>query len=242
MRADARLVVGPGPTVAGLRDDPPIAWRPTPEGVFLVGTAGGPTGDDAVSLDVEVRPGGDLRLRSSAATVAYAGRGSRWDLALTAGPASRISWQLEPLIVASGARHAQHAYVHLHPEAELDWLEVTVLGRHGERPGDADLRLDVDVGGRPLLRHQLRVGPAAGGWDGPAVLGGHRACATRLVTFRGVRAPRQLIGENWAWCELDGPGWLLLAVAADVPTLRTALAEAGRAFPISRPTGRSMIP
>jgi len=35
-----------------------------------------------------------------------------------------------------------------------------------------------------------------------------------------VTSPPVLGGDDWAWLELEGPGWLLMAVAADLPDLR----------------------
>ncbi len=224
-----------------MHDSPPVAFRPTPEGVFLVGTAGGPLGGDDVRLGVEVTPDGELDLRSAAATVALAGCGSSWEVTLDAGARSRVRWRPEPLIVTARARHLQRATVRLASDALLDWTEVTLLGRHGEACGDADVRLEVDAGGRPLLRHEQVVGPGAPGWDGPAVLGKLRATASRLVAGANLGPPEQVAGPGWAWFELDGPGWLLLAASADLPGLRSALASAGSPSVPARAATRGRI-
>jgi hypothetical protein len=34
------------------------------------------------------------------------------------------------------------------------------------------------------------------------------------------------VGEGWAWLALDAPGWLLVAVADDLPQLRSRMAAA----------------
>lgn len=227
MRAHAQLRVGPGGTLERLVDDPPVGWRPTPGAVYLVGTAGGPTGDDQIRIDVEVAAGAQLAVRSSAATVVYAGTGTAQHITVSIEPEARIDWAPEPVVVTSGARHTQVTRIDAAATATVDWTELLVLGRHGEEPGYADLRLDARMGGLPVLRHRLQVGPGAPGWDGPAVLGRGRAAAFRLVAGAGLAPPPTRQGQGWAWMELAGPGWLLTAVAADLPDLRLALAAAG---------------
>ncbi|HTX63335.1 MAG TPA: urease accessory protein UreD [Acidimicrobiales bacterium] len=227
MQGCAELVVGPGSAVERLVDAPPVAFRPTAEGVYLVGTAASPVGGDDVRIEIRARSGGDLKVRSSAASVAYAGGSSRWTVHAVAGPASRLSWRPEPLIVTAGADHDQRTMLDCASDATVEWADLTLLGRHGEPPGRARLRLDADVDGRPLLRHELSVGSGAAGWDGPAVLGPARAVATVLAVTPEPRPPGRAAGEGWAWLELEGPGRLLVAVALDLPELERMLCEAG---------------
>jgi urease accessory protein len=232
VRARARLSIDGAGRIDRMVEDPPVAWRPTAAGVHLVGTAGGLTGDDDVGLEVDVAPGGCLVLRSGAATVVYAGTGTMQRVALRAGAGARVDWCPEPVVVTGGAMHTQVASVSVTSTTVLDWTEIVVLGRHDETPGSADLRLDcvVDDGSggppEPLLRHHLRVGPGATGWSGPAVLGAQRAVGVRLRTGPDLPAPDALHGDGWVWMRLDGPGWLLSAVAADLPTLRARMADA----------------
>jgi urease accessory protein len=131
-------------------------------------------------------------------------------------------------IVYSGRGSRQVTRVALEEGADLDWTEEVVLGRHGEAPGAIDLRLDVDRAGTPLLRHQVVVG--APGWDGPAVLGPNRTTGLRLRSGPGCPTPATTVGEGWAWLALDAPGWLLVAVADDLPQLRSRMAAAGAAM------------
>ena len=208
-----------------------MAWRPTPEAVYLVGTAGGLTGGDDVALTVDVAAGGHLVVRANAATVVYAGEGTTHHVDLRAAAGASVDWRPEPVIVTAGARHVQSSSLCLASTACVDWTDVVVLGRHGEDPGDAELRLDGVVTGedgasRPLLRHSLTVGPGARGWAGPAVLGDNRAVGLRLCAGADLRPPRNRCGEGWAWMRLDGPGWLLTAVAPDLPGLLGRMAAA----------------
>ena len=143
------------------------------------------------------------------------------------GVAAQVDWRPEPVVVTAGAAHRQVATLHADATAHVEWSEVVVLGRHDEEPGRAELRLDATVDGRVLLRHALRVGPGATGWDGPAVLAGCRAVAQRLVLGPALVAPARTSGPGWAWMALDGPGWLLVATAHDLMQLAGAVAEAG---------------
>jgi urease accessory protein len=247
----------PGCRLTWLRDAPPIAFRPTPEAVYIVGTAAFPVGDDQVSVQVHVESGASLVVRSAASAVAWAGTGSSLEVDVCVEPGGRLDWQLQPLIASARCRFSQHSRAQLGDGATLRWAEEVVLGRTGEGPGWLDLRLDVTASGAPLLRHQLELGGEVPGWDGPAVLGANRAVGLVLSAGAGpeglgpcpLRAgPCPLHpgpgtrpygaagpdnGGGWAVMPLDGPGVLLTAVAPDIPSLRRALAQAAAAPPAS---------
>lgn len=220
-------------------DGAPLAWRSTPDAVYLVGRAATPVGDDAVEIDVMVEAGATLVVRSAAATVAWSGRGTEQAVTATIADRGMLDWRLQPLVATAGCRHRQHVSVRLEGTGALSWTEEVLLGRCGEGPGQLDLRLDVDLDGQALLRHQLTVGPDAAGWAGPAVLGDHRAVGLVLRAGR-PRAPSEPYpreaglasaleghhGEGWAVLHLDGPAVLVTAAAADLPTLRRAMQEA----------------
>lgn len=233
-------------------DGAPLAWRSTPDGVYLVGTAATPVGDDAVEIDVVVEAGATLVVRSAAATVAWSASGTEQAVTATVADGGMLDWRLQPLVATAGCRHRQQVGVRLEGTGALRWTEEILLGRCRERPGRLDLRLDVDLDGEALLRHQLTVGPGASGWDGPAVLGDHRAVGLILRAGRrsalvdtgpGESVPGEArpgdpqrgddarvagagVGEGWAVLELDGPAALVTAVAADLPTLRRAMQQA----------------
>lgn len=231
MRARSRLGIDSAGRVMEMTEVPPVAWRPTPDAIYWVGTAGGLTGDDDVAVDVDVAAGATLRVRSTAATVVYAGEATTQHVRLRAGAGATVDWSTEPCIVTAGAAHLQGASLRLAATARLDWTDIVVLGRHGEGPGRAGLRLDCVVAGddgceRALLRHHLSVGPDAPGWSGPGVLGANRAVGLRLLAGPDLTAPPAVSGDGWAWMALDGPGWLLSAVAPDLPELRARMAAA----------------
>lgn len=84
--------------------------------------------------------------------------------------------------------------------------------------------------GRPLLDQELGYGPGApGGWDRPAVLGGHRAVGQLLVVmpeFEEKPMAARLLGPTAVLTPLAGPAALVTAVAADARLLREVLDRA----------------
>ncbi|MHB1536413.1 MAG: urease accessory protein UreD [Acidimicrobiales bacterium] len=232
MDVRAELTAAP-PLVAGgpcrltrRRDGAPVAWRSTPDAVYLVATAANPVGDDRVELDLIVETGATLKIRSTAASVAWSATATEQLVCAAVSTEAIFDWRLQPLVATSGCHHRQHAIVRMEGSGSLRWTEELILGRWDEAPGDLELRLDVDLDGQPLLRHQLVVGCDAPGWDGPAVLGDRRAVGLSLTAGRTTKLPDPRSGPGWALLGLDGPGALAVAVADDLPGLRAALESA----------------
>lgn len=213
---------------AVLRGAAPVSLRPTPDGLYLVGSAAGPLGGDVVRIDVEVRTGAALTVRTAAAGLALPGRdGAPSAVTVTAsvGPGACLRWLPEPLVAVAGCRHTAVAAVRLADGAALEWRDELVLGRHDEPPGDVVTRVAVDVAGRPLVRHELRAGPSAPGWDGPGALGRCRAAGSLLQAGPGHgAATTAVLSPAAAILALEGPGTLTTATAPDAPTLRRLLA------------------
>jgi urease accessory protein len=249
MRANAALTVEAGPGhrcfLTRVVDSAPIGFRQGRDGVYMVGTAAGPLGTDQLSTTIEVGAGAELTMLSTAASIIYAGSGSgsRTEMVVTVAADATLIWRLEPTIVTSGSRHHAWTQVWLAPSARLDWTELLVCGRDGERPGSLHLRLDVDVGETPLLRHGLVIGPDGPGWDGPAVLGGRRILGMRLVrTAEGARVEpgEDDWGEGFAAMRLDDRTALVMAVGDEAEVVSSRLAAPG--FGLSAPaTGVSSV-
>jgi urease accessory protein len=227
--------LGPRPLegcrLALVRDAPPVAFRATPDAVYLVGTAASPVGDDKVVIDIEVEAAATLRARSAASMIAWASAGSSLEINVSVAKGGCLDWHLQPMIASTGCSFSQRVRAKLADGAALRWTEEIVLGRHGEEPGRLSLRLDVDIDDDPLLRHQLELGPGVAGWDGPAVVGNNRAVGLVLLAGpgtaqgeRGVLSPGA--GAGWAAMPLEGPGTLISAVGADLAHLRLRLDEA----------------
>ncbi|MFC8507893.1 urease accessory protein UreD [Streptomyces sp. NPDC057411] len=243
LRATARIVAAPDGSLPVLRSDGPLALRRTRAPgpytrVTVVGAMSAPLGGDRLALTAEVRDGARLLVDSAAATVALpgpVGGPATYDIALTVGAGAELRWLPEQLVSAAGSELAMRTTVDLAADARLVLREEQILGRHGERPGTLATRLTVRIAGRPLFDQELGYGPGASdGWDGPAVLGGHRATGQLLVvdphfTTEGGEAGKppepRLLGDHAVLVPLAGPAALVSAVAPDALALRRALDE-----------------
>jgi urease accessory protein len=221
-----------GTRLSVLRGDGPLAPRPAAGAVYLVGAAAGPLGGDELSLRCTVGAGSVLRLRSSAATLLLPDAGgarSSFELHATVEAGATLDCALQPLIAARGCNHRQAGAVALAAGASLRWREELVLGRHGERPGECTLRLDVEYDGSPLLRHALHVGR----WHAaPAVLGDARAVGSLLLAGpRWTVTAQPHATEQLVVTPLAGPGVLVQALAPDAASLRRLLDHAEARLP-----------
>jgi urease accessory protein len=223
MRAAARLRVEALCRVVVLAARPPFSLRPDRAGtVWLVGSAAGPLGGDDLVLRVEVGEGARVAVRSVAAQVVLpgpSGAPARVRIEAEVAAGGHLDWCPEPTVVAAGADLHQTSVVELAKGATLRWQEGVVLGRHGEEPGRVTSRLDVDLAGRPLLRHGF-----ASDVDGPAGLAGARAVVSELRAGGGagdaaLRAG-SCRGDEVVVLPLDGDGVLTMAAGPDA---RTAL-------------------
>ncbi|WP_433326040.1 urease accessory protein UreD [Spirillospora sp. CA-294931] len=218
-------VTAEGTRLTRLRSDGPLALRATPDAVYLVGAAAGPLGGDRLELDIDVRPGARLSVRSAATAVALPGPGqSRMTVRATVGEGAHLDFHPEPTVAAARCDHRAEAFVALAPGATLRWCEEVVLGRHREPPGRHTGRLDVMLDGVPLLRHELRL-DVPSSYATAAVLGGATAVGGVLLVGPDLPTePRVTAGVSAL--PLAGPGVLITATAADSATLRRRLDEA----------------
>ncbi|WP_189324129.1 urease accessory protein UreD [Streptomyces flaveus] len=242
VRATARIAARPDgrggtalPTLAG---EGPLALRRVRASgsearVMLVGAMSGPLGGDHFTVEAAVTEGAELHIGSAAATIALPGQAkgeARYDVRLTVDQDAELRWLPEQLISANGSDLYVTTRVDLATGARLVLREEQVLGRANEEPGRLTSRLTVRLGGRPLLDQELSCGPGApGGWDGPAVLAGHRAVGQLVVVrpeFAEVPAGLRLLGEYAALTPLAGPGVLVTALAPDALQLRRTLDDA----------------
>lgn len=224
-----------------LESEGPLALRrtravsPGSARVTAVGAMSAPLGGDRLAIEVRADPGARLAVDSAAATLALPGPGpgtgaARYEVRLSAGEGAELSWLPEQLISAHGSELITRTTAELAPTARLVLREEQILGRHGESPGTLLSRLTVRRAGRPLLDQQVAYGPGApGGWNGPAVLGGHRAVGQLLVVEPSFddRSPEgRLLGPTAVLTRLAGPAVLVTAVAADARELRAVLDRA----------------
>ncbi|MFE9405657.1 urease accessory protein UreD [Streptomyces sp. NPDC006530] len=245
VRATARMVATPG-GLPVLEGEGPLALRRTRargpyHRVTVVGAMSAPLGGDRIAIEAEARDGARLHVDSAAATIALPGRdGERahYDVRLGVGEGAELRWLPEQLISAAGSELVMRTRIELAAGARVVFREEQVLGRHGETPGTLLTRLTVYRAGRPLLDQELAYGPGApGGWDGGAVLGGHRAVGQLLIVgpeFADRPAEPKVLGENAVLTPLAGPGLLVTALAPDARLLRRTLDEVLCAHPPTR--------
>jgi urease accessory protein len=223
-----------------LEGEGPLALRRTRASgdearVMLVGAMSGPLGGDHFAVEAEVGEGARLHVGSAAATIALPGQAkgdARYDVRLDVRAGGELRWLPEQLISAQGSDLYVSTRVELRSGARLVFREEQVLGRVGEQPGRLTSRLTVRLDERLLLDQELSCGPGApGGWDGPAMLGGHRALGQLLVVrpeFEREPPVARLLGEYAALMPLAGPAALVSALAPDALLLRRVLDEALR--------------
>ncbi|MDN0200237.1 urease accessory protein UreD [Streptomyces sp. S.PNR 29] len=227
-----------GTCLPELEGDGPLALRRTRGSgaearVMLVGAMSGPLGGDHFAVHTEVEDGARLRVGSAAATIALPGQAkgeARYDVRITVADGGELHWLPEQLISARDSDLHVSTRVELGASARLVLREEQVLGRAGEEPGRLVSRLTVRIAGRCVLDQELACGPGApGGWDGPAVLAGHRAVGQLVVVrpeFADLPPVARVLGDGAAAVPLSGPAVLVTAVASDALRLRRLLDEA----------------
>jgi urease accessory protein len=244
VRATARIAARDdgrgGTSLPVLEGEGPLALRRTRASgsearVMLVGAMSGPLGGDHLTVEARVGEGARLSVGSAAATIALPGQAkgeARYDVRLDVADGGELCWLPEQLISAGGSELYVTSRIELQEGARLVFREEQVLGRAGEEPGRLTSRLTVRLGGRALLDQELSCGPGApGGWDGPAVLAGHRALGQLVVVrpeFATEPPEGRLLGEYAALTPLAGPAVLVTALASDALRLRRVLDEALR--------------
>ncbi|MFF3984286.1 urease accessory protein UreD [Streptomyces sp. NPDC001797] len=227
-----------GTSLPVLEGEGPLALRRTRGSgaearVMVVGAMSGPLGGDRFGIEARVEEGARLSVGSAAATIALPGQGkeeARYDVRLDVADGGELRWLPEQLISAKGSELCVTTRVEVGARARLVVREEQVLGRVGEEPGRLGSRLTVRVAGRAVLDQELACGPGApGGWDGPAVLAGHRAVGQLVVVrpeFAEHPVASRMLGEEAALTPLAGPAVLVSAVAGDALRLRRVLDEA----------------
>lgn len=203
--------------------------------VTLVGAMSGPLGGDHLTVEAAVHPGAALHMDSAAATMALPGQtetAARYDVRLSVADDAELRWLPEQLISVCGSDLRVTTCAELAAGARLVLREEQVLGRTGEAPGRLTSRLTVRRAGQLLLDQELACGPGApGGWDGPAVLAGHRAIGQLIVVRPEYTHDKPAAGPLGEWAAitpLAGPGVLVTAVAPDALLVRRAMDEAVR--------------
>jgi urease accessory protein len=187
-----------------------LALRQTgPATVHLVGTAAGPLGGDEIEVDVHVAAGARLAVRSAAASVVLPGRAgqpSSYVLRVDVDDGGRLDVDLEPTVVAAGARHECRTTLTVAGQGRLRLRERVRLGRWAEDAGRWRGACHAMLDGRPLLRQTIELGPDSPTWD---ALAAPRALVSTLVVDPGCAAPEAATSGNAILLPL-GPGAVLV--------------------------------
>ncbi|WP_107061970.1 urease accessory protein UreD [Streptomyces sp. NRRL S-37] len=241
VRATARLRAthnGRATTLPLLHSDGPFHLRRLrPRGerarVCVLGAMSAPLGGDRLALDITAEAHTRLEVTTSAATIALRGSttdSATYDVRLTVGEHASLHWLPQPLISARGSTLHQTYRVELAGTSRLLLREEQLLGRTAEPSGHLSTRLTVRRDGRPVLDQHAVYGAPAPAWDGPSVLGGHRATGQLLLVDPApVRLPEPvLLGDpERGQCVLaplaDGTALLATAVAPTPALLRDLL-------------------
>lgn len=169
--------------------------------VSVISSMCAPLGGDRLALDVTAEEHTKLEVSTAAATIALPGATgalATYDVRLTVADHAMLTWLPKPLISARGSTLRQTCTVALAPTAAVILREELLLGRVPEPPGRLTTRLTVTRDRRPLINQQTDYGGTAPAWDGPAVLGGHRATGQLLVIDPRLAPdhPPILIGDD----------------------------------------------
>lgn len=197
--------------------------------LWLVGSGASPVGEDHIRVRVEVGAGVAAAVRSVAATIVYAGRGTgtRWDTDIVVADGGSVDWRPEPVILTGRADHAATTTVRAAAGADVRLDEVLVLGRAGEATGCLRSTLAVWVDEAPVLL--TSVDTSLPGWSGPAGVGGapvvgHRLHLGSREQAAGAAPPGGAAAPRDAALLHPAPGCrLAVAAAADVASARRSL-------------------
>lgn len=130
------------------------------------------------------------------------------------------------VFAAVACDHCHDVRIALAGTVRMILREETVLGRHGETPGDFTSRLRLIRDGTALYDQQLSFGPSADGWNGAAILGDAGAVGSVIAVNPGWASDMPAADpfhRNAALTPLPGPGVAVSAVAPDSLELRRLL-------------------
>lgn len=201
----------------------------------LVNTAGGITGGDSFSTEVDIGPDCEFTMTTQAAERAYRAAGAECGAVSTrirVGKGARFGWLPQETILFDRCALSRRLRIELEDDAQLTLVEPLVFGRKamGEqvRQGLISDRIDIRRDGRPLYfdtirlegnidRHLARPGVADGAAAIATLLHLSPTAESQLASIRNALPPT-------AGASLMGPDLLVLrAVANDGFDLRRCL-------------------
>ncbi len=181
----------------------------------LINSAGGLTGGDRMSWQVEVDAGAALTLSTQACEKVYRARDGRAEVAVTlsAGAGGRIDWLPQETILFDGGALARTLTADLAEDARLLAVEAAILGRTAMaetvRVGELRDRWRIRREGRLVFADDLHFGGDMAALTALApTLGGAAAFASLLLVCddaqRFLSPLRAVIGANGGASAFDG--------------------------------------
>ncbi len=209
----------------------PVHYRDGRADVILQDVSPGILPGDRLAIDVTVEHGAFLAVIGQGATKLFStphGFPAELTTSLMVGGGGALWWLPGPLIPYRDAVYAAATHVTLDEEARFALLEIITPGRTamGEREAYTrlDLRLRIDVAGKPVLIERALRDPAARPWGFSSHQDEFR-CSGALILV-GYSVPGALDGcRDNVWLGADGDEKLAIVrgVSRDAAPLRDAL-------------------
>ena len=198
-------------------------------------TAGGLTGGDVMTLDVDVAEQADLIMTTQAAERAYCaqpGEIARVATTIRVAEGARVAWLPQETLLYDKAALSRRLTVDLTGSAEALIVEPLVFGRTAmqERLTHLDLtdRIDVRRNGSYLVSDRTRLnGPAHAQLDAPAVADGAHALASVIwvspKSLTLLKEIRDMLPASGGASLLEEDCMILRCLAPDSHALRQVL-------------------
>ena len=238
VKAQGSMVVAGGDgtrksTLRSAHSEPPFSIRQCGERILVAASAAAPVGGDELSLNIAVLAGARADIGTVAATLALpgpTGAPSAMSMKCTIGMDAHLDWIGEPTVSVVGSDHTITTVVDLDETATCRVVEEVSLGRSGEPSGRLQLVVRIRRAGRPLVHHAEEFGPNVAGAGSVVSTGGARHLLSEVLV--GVDASESRVSMSptcrAAWLPVAADAVVILAVGADRPSVRSAVADLRR--------------
>jgi urease accessory protein len=192
----------------------------------LVGSAAGPLSGDHLELDLRLAADARACVSATGASIAQGNGGLPSTIAINAELGDRSALRADPgaLVVCEGSSVDVRIEIGLGVDATLDWRELIVLGRSGERAGEVTLRWDILREGRPLLRQYVDLrDPLLAGWSG--MTASRRVMACAVLSGPTIKAATRVTSPTTLAQRIDARTILATVLADDAATASGLLDE-----------------
>jgi len=167
--------------------------------LLLLGGAAGPVGGDDLRLELRVRDGATVAVRSVAAMLVQpgpTGESSHLEVVVDVGAGACLDWATQPLISVRDSDHRSSVTLTVASSATLRFAEALLLGRHEEAPGRVAARQRLVIDGRAALDHEVVLG--VGAPSGPGAHGEVRWMRSEVIVGEDAATePTTSIHQDW---------------------------------------------